>query len=1349
MSKAGTTPFEIESSDVSALTAEKFSILIGKLLSAEAQESDIPQDAIHVSYKINAPDGGEDARIEWRDGPDHTSFLPNRLCQFQMKTGKIGPAKAGNEVLNSKKELKPMIREVLERNGAYIMLCSQPYTEKAIKARENKILENIRKHLPKTEEYRVRFRDAGQIAAWTDSHPSAAFWLLKEIGSPLANPFFGNWNHWACREEHYDSRWVEDPRLPDFRKKLRDIVQTPKGAARVVGPSGTGKSRLALKAFRPAEEERKSGMKLSDLVIYAVESEAGSLAINELAWSLVNSKKRAVLVVDRCTEETRTDLEGIAKHSHSRMSLVTVSDGIPSDAEESRNILFIDRADHSLIEKIVKSVNPGISDRDRRRIVLFSDGVVQCAQMISKSWNSRGLNASDDDDTLIEKFIGHGNKESGYVWKAAKLIGALGTIRTDNMLAYEDPERDEALEQAAEISGISLQHILDAVEKLEKRGIVHGVTEDYHGSYSGIYEKRFAKLRPEHIAVKLAERQWRQWNNIFNSLPEKLIKKTVPRLPLLNTTPVAAEVARKICGKGELWFPKERLEENSQLLAPLAETDAGSVLTLLERALGGPSAPAEIKDLSENACSEIALALSKTVFLDNDCFENAARLLFKIAVENSSAEDLFTQLFPAKFAHTKADPEKRLRVIDEIIEDGDCLPVAVDALLEGAKTAFLYLATSGPAEIHGGRPALESWKPKDPREYLDYVKECVSRLVALAKRNDGAGERARRGLGRCLDRYILDISIDDIEKWTKEIGNIHPYCSEALSSLDNLLMNHPEELSDSVKQRVEALISRLEPDNLKDRVRFLVTEMPYGYLGRRGDNTKVDHDEMLKQQRNRLEQLAEDLLAGETELMKLIPELSKGEQRMAREFGLCLAEKAPDPLSLKIPLTKAVESMADDERNFGLLIGFMKGLGQRCPEELAKFKKEAAKSAVFAQILPVLTLDAGIASEDIAAAVETMKAGLMPPGAMRHWGYGRGLSGLQPNEVAPLFSFMLEKREPSLFSDALFLMGMYTYEERKYLEGLRPQLLLAAEYPSIAEKPCNERANRRETERNGTGSPEPGDESSDLLGEADEAVDLFHDMRSKGPNNESANHYQTLMNWLLSKGIEDFDAGHAAMIIAEQVAVEDFSYSTTDMIREIMPCLLSNFADLVWPRLGRAIAENESKMRYFLEILGHRTPRMKAAPILSLRENTLFGWCRANPKIGPAFAARALPVAEKLYETESYRVIHVLVKAIRKLRAGGEEITDEEIHPAIRRLLDEFGERVDVLESLESNIRRDFCGTSRDYIILFREPLRSIKNHDKVPVRRWVRKMLREIDERTEEIRRQDRDEGVDWRQSR
>ena len=243
-----------------------FSALIEKLLSAEAQEWNLPLDGIHVASNVTAADGGEDARIEWQGGIERTGFLPSQFCQFQLKTGDISPSEAGKEVLTRENQLKPMIRKALEKGAPYIMLCSRPYTQNLIDKREDSIRRSLENHGFKDPS--VEFRDSGQIASWVSYHPCVTLWLLRKTRSDLVNPFFGDWKHWSERPEHHDSPWVDDSRLPEFRRKLRAVAMVPKGVARVVGPAGIGKSRLVLKALGPTETERVSGVKLNDLVLY-------------------------------------------------------------------------------------------------------------------------------------------------------------------------------------------------------------------------------------------------------------------------------------------------------------------------------------------------------------------------------------------------------------------------------------------------------------------------------------------------------------------------------------------------------------------------------------------------------------------------------------------------------------------------------------------------------------------------------------------------------------------------------------------------------------------------------------------------------------------------------------------------------------------------------------------------------------------------------------------------------------------------------------------------------------------------------------------------------------------------
>ena len=131
MSNPESGPFTVSGEHIAALTERALPELLRHLLTAEAERNGIPASAIHVSSRIHTPDGGEDGRIAWSGQPEHTRFLPGRLCQFQLKAGKIGPARAARDVVGANGEIKPMVGGAIRANGHYIMLCTHRYTQHA------------------------------------------------------------------------------------------------------------------------------------------------------------------------------------------------------------------------------------------------------------------------------------------------------------------------------------------------------------------------------------------------------------------------------------------------------------------------------------------------------------------------------------------------------------------------------------------------------------------------------------------------------------------------------------------------------------------------------------------------------------------------------------------------------------------------------------------------------------------------------------------------------------------------------------------------------------------------------------------------------------------------------------------------------------------------------------------------------------------------------------------------------------------------------------------------------------------------------------------------------------------
>jgi hypothetical protein len=461
----GSRPLDVSGQHVAALTDRKFAALTRRLLSGEAQSGNLPSDGIHVAAVITAMDGGEDARIEWTGAAARTTYLPARLSQFQLKATSISPGEAANDVLTPEKTVKSMVRSALESGGTYIMLCSRSYTKREIANRENRIRDSLTTAGLTVKPEQVQFRDADQIAQWTNAHPSVSAWILEQTQPGLIGPF-RDWSHWAGRHEHDRSPFIPDVRLAEFTGRLRALIATPRGVARVVGLSGVGKSRLVLEALGPTEDEETNRPRLCDLVLYAVESETGPTAVKNIVQNLADASVRALVVVDRCAFEAYQDLAAMVRRSSSRSSLVTIDHDIPPDRNLSSDTLLVEEADKSVTNGILKYIAPDLPAEDQRRLLRFAGGFPQLAHLIGHAWLNGIPIASATDDQLIDRILlGRKLTDRALLKDAGMLLGTFGLLGTKFPV-------DADLTEAARFSRArSADDLRAAFDELEARGV--------------------------------------------------------------------------------------------------------------------------------------------------------------------------------------------------------------------------------------------------------------------------------------------------------------------------------------------------------------------------------------------------------------------------------------------------------------------------------------------------------------------------------------------------------------------------------------------------------------------------------------------------------------------------------------------------------------------------------------------------------------------------------------------------------------------------------------------------------------------------------------------------------------
>ena len=569
---------------------------------------------------------------------------------------------------------------------------------------------------------------------------------------------------------------MADDRLGGVRHLLQEKLAEPRRIARVVGPSGIGKSRLVLEAFRTAGMDENAGDAMRVLAMYAVEDEAGRNAMVGVVEKLAGSGQRAIVVVDRCRPEIHEILANAVLHRDSRLSLLTIDDEVAADVPDDAT-LKIAGAASSVIESIIGRVAPDVTSMDRQRLARFCRGYPRIALPVARTWNTARSLAGATDDTLVDTFIvGRGRRESARLLGAAELLAAFGWVRAETTTS------GDLTGIARYSSRLEAQDLYAAIGKLADRGVARR-------------RGRLVTIQPPVIAMKLAERRWKEWDrdswDRVLSDGSRLNVRAARQLALLNRTAIAPTVVEHVCRYDGPFEGVQGISEpgHAEVMAELAEIHQEEVVDRIRRSLADVQNPSQLIGTGRH----VVRAVRKIAF-HSDTFDDGAHLLLQLATMERGlrgnefdrspqlaqllnrsglvwhAQRSFEELFPVRLGNTKANGDMRLAFLRDAANTHDpgAGAVVIDALAEGVKTR-LFSRMIG-TEIQGTRPIMEPWEPATWSEYRRYIEGCLALLVRFAVAGDTLlGDKARSALGHGIRSLVPDGFIDAVEKAVHEV----------------------------------------------------------------------------------------------------------------------------------------------------------------------------------------------------------------------------------------------------------------------------------------------------------------------------------------------------------------------------------------------------------------------------------------------------------------------------------------------------------------------------------------------------------------------------------------------------
>lgn len=1033
-------PFEIDKNHIEALDDYDLTELLQRLLFLEAQKLGLPQATVAVSLNIDAPDGGEDGKIEWSGGPDPATsdWIPTRCTLFQAKATPMGPADCKSEVFNKDgTDLKARVKAVAKDGGSYVLFYSKSCEGQYADDRVAKIREAFgeKAGVAVAQNVAIRVYGSEKIARWTNQHASAVTFVMERrgIAAPAA---LQSWTSWS--EEHPTrlSFYMDAARLA-VRDAVRTGLLNPKRTVRLVGLSGLGKSRLALEVFRiPADGAPDlQQAALSRSCVYMADGDKHASDVIAAIRAMKDRGVSGVVVVDECPLELHQKLSQIVRAPKSKLSLLTLDfdpTSVPGDgAADFFCLAPLAQAD---MEALLRASALDLPEEHVATVASMAGGFPRMAELLVRLLDNEDGNLwALDRPEVFRNLVIRRAKDPDFVWETAIALATLEHVGADGDVRYE---LDALCEHV--MGGEDSAKVYRAVRELEDSGIVYR-----RGDY--------VRLTPLPLAVVLAA-LW--WNGVRPDLAVQLL--TGDALPQSVVDAMKAQLARL---RGHVWverlvaeivsvtgpFGRRDLVDSatgSRLLSSLAEVNPEAVANLLAFHFGGIT-PDEASRVVQGR-RDLVWCLEKLAWWSGT-FHRAARVLLLFAAgENESwgnnASAQFKQLFHLYLAGTEVPAYDRLAVLRDGLqsEDARIVSVCIDALVESLSSGHFH-RMGGPEAQGGGLPRVD-WAPTSLVEAHTYWAEVLDLLSTYLVHSEELGEAVRKGVAQHARGLVLGGCIDLVETVVTRVfaAGLHwPEMLEALRTAENY---DGERYGGEVREHVEALIARLEPTTLEDRLRMVVSTPSWNEL------RKDDSGTVTVVAEERAAALAVELAPDPDSLINLLPIVLIDEQRQGYRFGRALGQHLIDPFAFLAAGGEALRMIPPERRNAIVLMGVIAAVAEVDVDRARAFVRGWLTDADLRACGLDLLRAVGPNDDDSAILVMMLGAGEIDPRQVQMFSYGRAADGISDRAFAELLCAVLHVGEAGR-GPAIELLGMRLHQRAvsSELVAVTKEVLLSAD----------------------------------------------------------------------------------------------------------------------------------------------------------------------------------------------------------------------------------------------------------------------------------------------------------------
>ncbi len=469
--------FEITSEDIALLDDVNLRSLVGRLCESEMRRHGISPSCVTWGGDQKAADGGIDVRVELPPNVEIKGFIPRPNTGFQAKAEDTPPSKILSE-MRPNGDLRPAIRELADKSGAYILISSIGSTSDiALQKRREAMAEAI-SDLPNSGNLALDFYDRKRLETWLRDHSGIVLWVREKIGRPIRG--WSSFGAWAYDPDGPSSEYLLDGELriktqtktekptlsvTEGIRGLRGILGSPGGIVRLVGLSGVGKTRLVQALF----DSRVSENSLDpDLAVYTNFADGPDPSPTALASELIDTHRRAILVIDNRPPDLHQSLSEVCRSPGSQLSLITIEYDIREDLAEGTDVFLLDVASINLTENLIRRRFPRLSSVGARRIADFSGGNARIAIALAERIEKDEPIAKLSDEELFRRLFQQRHQPDEALFSAAQALSLVYSFEGENISNDEEAELSPL---GALVSKSALEMFKHSAE-LERRGLL-------------------------------------------------------------------------------------------------------------------------------------------------------------------------------------------------------------------------------------------------------------------------------------------------------------------------------------------------------------------------------------------------------------------------------------------------------------------------------------------------------------------------------------------------------------------------------------------------------------------------------------------------------------------------------------------------------------------------------------------------------------------------------------------------------------------------------------------------------------------------------------------------------------